>query len=64
VFFLTPFDPDEDASGPPFGATVEELDAWFAPWFERSAGWMPRAAFPGREAREWIGLYHKRRTGA
>jgi hypothetical protein len=60
VFFLTPFDPGEAACGPPFATTVEELDAWFAPWFERIDGWVPSAAYPGRESREWIGLYRKR----
>ena len=59
VFFITPYDPGEDELGPPFGVTVEELDACFAPRFERVAGWVPQAAFPGREAREWIGLYRK-----
>ena len=59
-FFLTPHDPGEDAGGPPFGVTIEELDAWFAPVFERFDGWVPRAAVPGREDREWIGLYRRR----
>lgn len=59
VFFLTPFDQGEEAAGPPFAVTVEELDAWFSPWFERSEGWVPRAAFPGRAGREWIGLFRK-----
>lgn len=59
VFFLTPYDPGEDELGPPFGVTVAELDACFSPWFERVAGWVPQAAFPGRETREWIGLYRK-----
>ena len=60
VFFLTPHDPGEDADGPPFGVTIDELDAGFAPAFERFDGWVPRAAFPGREDREWIGLYRRR----
>jgi hypothetical protein len=59
VFFLTPFDPGEEAAGPPFGTTVAELDAWFAPWFERVDGWVPAAAFPGRAGREWIGLFRR-----
>jgi hypothetical protein len=59
VFFLTPFDPDEEAVGPPFGTSVEELDAWFSPWFERLEGWVPQAAFPGRAGREWIGLFRR-----
>lgn len=63
VFFLTPYDPDEDDTGPPFAVTIDELDAWFAPDFERVAGWTPQAAYAGREDREWIGLYRKRDGG-
>lgn len=59
VFFLTPFDPGEEQQGPPFGVTVAELDAWFLPHFERVDGWVPGRSFPGREEREWIGLFRK-----
>ncbi len=59
VFFLTPFDPGEDHEGPPFATTIEELDERFAPWFERFGGWVPERAYPGREGREWIGLFRK-----
>lgn len=59
VFFLTPFDPGEEATGPPFATTIEELDDWFSPWFERIDGWVPTRAYPGRENREWIGLFRK-----
>jgi hypothetical protein len=60
VFFLTPYDPGEEAAGPPFGVSVEELDEWFSPWFDRLAGWVPQAAYPGRAGREWIGLFRRR----
>ena len=60
VFFLTPCDPVDTDTGPPFGVTVAELDAWFAPAFARLTGWVPHAAFPGREQREWLGLWRKR----
>lgn len=60
VFFLNPFDPGEDATGPPFGATVEELDNWFAPWFDREEGWVPYSSFVGREEKEWVALFRKR----
>ncbi|RYD33757.1 MAG: methyltransferase domain-containing protein [Verrucomicrobiaceae bacterium] len=60
VFYLNPFDPGEDASGPPFGTTVEELDSRFAPWFDRVEGWVPYSAFAGREDREWLALFRKR----
>lgn len=59
VFFLTPFDPGEEQQGPPFGVTVTELDAWFLPFFERVDSWVPCRSFPGREEREWIGLFRK-----
>jgi hypothetical protein len=59
VFFITPFDPGEEQEGPPFPTSVEELDAWFSPWFERIRGWVPSKAYPGRENREWIGLFRK-----
>ena len=59
VFFLTPFDPGDDTTGPPFGVSLEDLDKWFSPWFERLDGWVPAAAYPGREGREWVGLFRK-----
>lgn len=60
VFFLTPHDPGEEETGPPFATTVEELEQWFSPWFERIDGWVPQRAYPGREGREWTGLFRKR----
>lgn len=59
VFFLNPYDPGEEACGPPFGVTVAELETWFSPWFERVDGWVPHGAFPGREEREWLGLFRR-----
>ncbi|MEO5916663.1 MAG: methyltransferase [Luteolibacter sp.] len=59
VFFLTPFDPGGEVPGPPFGATIEEIDARFSPWFERIDAWVPCAAYPGREGKEWIALFRK-----
>lgn len=59
VFFITPYDPGEEQAGPPFAASVAELDERFSPRFERIAGWIPQTAYPGREGREWIGLFRK-----
>jgi hypothetical protein len=59
VFFLTPFDPGEEAKGPPFGSTIEEIDGIFSPWFERIAGRMPKSSYTGREGREWTGLFRR-----
>ncbi len=60
VFFLTPYDPGEEKGGPPFETSIQELDERFAPWFERIGGWVPSAGYPGREGREWIGLFRKK----
>jgi len=59
VFFLTPHDPGDDHSGPPHAATIEEIDACFAPWFERLEAWVPQRAYPGREGREWLAIYKR-----
>ncbi len=59
VFFLTPHDPGEETAGPPFATSIAELEERFSPWFERIDGWVPERAYPGREGREWIGLFRK-----
>ena len=59
VFFLTPWDPGEQQQGPPFGASIKEIDACFAPWFERIEAWLPESAYPGREGREWLAVYKR-----
>jgi len=59
VFFLQPWDPGEEHDGPPHEASIEEIDSWFAPSFERIADWVPTRAFPGREGREWTALFSK-----
>jgi SAM-dependent methyltransferase len=60
VFYLTPHDPGEDEdSGPPFKASVEELEKLFSPWFVLEEGWVPQCAYPGREGREWIGIFRR-----
>ena len=59
VFYLTPNDPGEEGPDPPFNVSIAELDQRFAPWFERLNGWVPQHAYPGREGREWVGIYRK-----
>lgn len=59
VFFLTPNDPGEEGQGPPFNTSIGELETRFAPWFSRLDGWVPGVAYPGREGREWIGLFRR-----
>jgi SAM-dependent methyltransferase len=60
VFYLTPYDPGQEEEGPPFAATLAGIAACFEPWFERVDAWVPTAAYPGREGREWIGVFQKR----
>ncbi len=60
VFFLTPHDPGEETDGPPFGASIAELDDRFGPWFARTDAWVPENAYPGREGREWIAIYRRK----
>lgn len=59
VFYLKP-DLEPDVTGPPFKVSIEELDRIFGPWFERIDGWVPQQAYPGREGREWVGMFRKR----
>ena len=59
VFFLNPHDPGEVSTGPPYPTSIEELDDCLTPWFERVDGWVPQRAYPGREGREWIGLFRR-----
>lgn len=59
VFYLTPHDPGEEHEGPPFETSIEELERRFSPWFEKIDGWVPAAAYPGREGREWIGIFRR-----
>jgi SAM-dependent methyltransferase len=59
LFFLTPWDPGEEAVGPPFGATREEILGEFAPWFELRKDRVPGRAYPGREGREWLAVLRR-----
>lgn len=60
VFFLTPNDPGEEDDGPPFGATTEEIDGLFAPWFEKIDAWVPQRGYPGRVGREWVACFRRK----
>ena len=59
VFFLTPRDPGDPDEGPPFGTSIAELESCFAASFSLIEGWLPAAAYPGREGREWIGIFRR-----
>ncbi len=53
VFFINPeMDPGE--TGPPFGISMDELTALFAPRFDLIESYVPARAFPGREGRECV----------
>jgi methyl halide transferase len=56
IFFL---DPDNDEGGPPYGCTIEELDALFSPhfWLVKEIGSLP--TYPGREGRETMRLLRR-----
>lgn len=58
VYYLEPSN-GPDGGGPPFEVTVEELEACFARWFVREYGWVPERAYPGREGREWVGVFRR-----
>ena len=61
-FYLRPWSGGEappPGGGPPFGASVEELDALFAGSFELLEEWTPTRAYRGREGRELLRLLRK-----
>jgi SAM-dependent methyltransferase len=53
VFYL---DPGNGIDGPPHGVTLAELDTPFSGTFALVREWLPTAAYPGREGREWMRL--------
>lgn len=50
VFYL---DPGVE-EGPPFGATQEEVEAVFRPYFDRGREEVPRLSYPSRTGGEWL----------
>ncbi|MEM6822114.1 MAG: methyltransferase domain-containing protein [Verrucomicrobiota bacterium] len=56
VFFMNP----AAETGPPFGATLEELDRLFGKHFDLEEDYIPEQSYPGREARERVRLYRLR----
>lgn len=62
IFYLRPWDRKEvppPGGGPPFGTSIQELDALFAGSFDLREDATPTRAYPGREGREVIRLYRK-----
>lgn len=60
VFFLTPWDPDEERDPPPYEADRDEITAHLSPWFTFLEGWVPDRAYPEREGREWLAAFRRR----
>ena len=60
VFYINPRDNPDPTLGPPFSATLDELDARFSPYFTLEQDEVPTVAYPGREGRERLQLYRKR----
>ncbi len=63
VFYLHPWsggEPPPPGGGPPFGTSVEELDALFADDFDLLTDAVPTRTYPGREGREVIRLLRKK----
>lgn len=59
IWFLNP-EMDSGEAGPPFGASLEEIEGLLEPRFERLASWTPERAYPGREGREQLEMWRKR----
>lgn len=61
VFYLTPWDPGEVVDSPPYAASREEIIGLFAPWFDLRKDRVPGRAYPGREGREWLAIFERRK---
>ena len=63
IFYLNPWDANEPlppGGGPPFGVSVDELDALFARDFQLIEAHRPTRAYPGREGRELLRVLQKK----
>ncbi len=61
IFFLNP---DNDDEGPPFPASVAELDQIFGPSFTVEREWVPAQTHPGREGRELMRVLIRTRNNS
>jgi SAM-dependent methyltransferase len=59
IFFMTPWDEGESPEPPPYGITVEEIDALFSEKLTTDEEWWPTMHFPGREGREMMRVMRK-----
>lgn len=60
IFYMNP-DVEPGETGPPFGVTRQELDTLFNRGFTLLREWEPERSFSGRESRELMRLYTKKR---
>lgn len=60
VFFLTPQKGSDEDQGPPFNASIAEIDAYLADDFTKIDSWMPTLCYPGREGDEWVAIYQRK----
>ncbi len=59
VYFLNPWDEDEEPQPPPYGITEKEIDSMIRGRFETVREWRPRKCYPGREGRELCRLMRR-----
>ncbi len=59
IFYLTPWDPGEDATGPPHASTREEIVGLLGPAFVLRENRVPSRAYPGREGKEWLAVFER-----
>jgi methyl halide transferase len=59
VFYLSPKPREDGVAGPPFGCSIEELDALFDGRFVLEESRVPEVAFPGREGRELLRVFRR-----
>jgi SAM-dependent methyltransferase len=52
IFFINPWDWNEMPEPPPYGISVEDIDAMIAGRFRVEEEWRPTRQYPGREGRE------------
>ena len=60
IFYLNPRDDPDPSLGPPFNATLDELDTRFAQHFALLRSETPTRAFPGRESREVLRVLQRK----
>ncbi|MEZ5328551.1 MAG: methyltransferase domain-containing protein [Verrucomicrobiales bacterium] len=60
VFYLEPKQREDGVAGPPFGCSIDELDALFEGRFMIEESRVPEVAYPGREGRELLRVLRRK----